>query len=108
METELVGKINKNIQDLKLEIKSIKKTQTEENLEVKILGTQTGPKEANSTNRTQEMGKRMSGIEDTTEEMNTLAKNMVHLHNGILFNYKGGGHHEFCRQMDGTRKYHPE
>jgi hypothetical protein len=35
-------------------------------------------------------------------------KNVVHLHNGILFRYSKQGHHEFCRQMDGTRKYHPE
>jgi hypothetical protein len=35
-------------------------------------------------------------------------ENVVHLHNGILFSYLKQGHHEFCRQMDGTRKYHPE
>jgi hypothetical protein len=26
----------------------------------------------------------------------------------ILFSYSKQGYHEFCRQMDGTRKYHPE
>jgi hypothetical protein len=32
-------------------------------------------------------------------------ENVVHLHNGILLSYKELGHAEFCRLMDGTRKY---
>jgi hypothetical protein len=32
-------------------------------------------------------------------------ENVVHFYNGILLK---GGHHEFYRQMDRTRKYHPE
>jgi hypothetical protein len=35
-------------------------------------------------------------------------ENVVHLHNGILFSYWEWGHREFCRQMNRTRKYHPE
>jgi hypothetical protein len=35
-------------------------------------------------------------------------KNLVHLHNGILLTYSKQGHHEFCRQMNGTIKYFPE
>jgi hypothetical protein len=38
-------------------------------------------------------------------------ENVVHLHNGILFSYlkkKKKRHHDFCRQMDGPTKYHPE
>jgi hypothetical protein len=38
----------------KLETESIKKPQTEGNLEMKNLGTQTGTSEASITNRTQE------------------------------------------------------
>jgi hypothetical protein len=34
-------------------------------------------------------------------------ENVVHLHDGVLLRYKGG-HPQFCRQMGGTRKYHPE
>jgi len=36
------------------------------------------------------------------------SENVVHLHNGILFNYKQREHYEFCRQIEGTRKGHPE
>jgi hypothetical protein len=35
-------------------------------------------------------------------------ENVVHFHNGILFSYFKKEPHKFCRQMDGTRKYHPE
>ena len=35
-------------------------------------------------------------------------ENMVHLHNGLLLSYKEWGYPEFCRQINGTRKYHPE
>ena len=43
--------MNKICQDLKIEIQLRLKTQTEGNLEMKILGTQTGTSEANLTNR---------------------------------------------------------
>jgi hypothetical protein len=33
------------------------------------------------------------------------AENVVHLHSGILLSYLEQGYPEFCRQMDGTRKY---
>jgi hypothetical protein len=34
---------------------------------------------------------------------------VVHLHNGILLSQKKKKrYHEFCQEMDGTRKYHPE
>jgi hypothetical protein len=41
-----------------------------------------------------------------TQRMNT--ENVVHVHNGRVFSYEKWGHHEFYRQMGGTRKYHPE
>jgi hypothetical protein len=34
--------------------------------------------------------------------------NVVHLHNGILVIFLKQGHHELGRQVDRTRKYHPE
>ena len=35
-------------------------------------------------------------------------ENVIHLHNETLLSYEEQGHPEFRRQMDGTRKYHPE
>jgi hypothetical protein len=42
----------------------------------------------------------------STEEW--IEKNLIHLHNGILLRYEKEGYYEFCRQMDRSRKYHPE
>ena len=61
----------KTIQDLEVEIESIKKTQTEGNLKVKNLGNQTGTSEASLSNRILRDKDRNSGIEDTIEEMGT-------------------------------------
>jgi hypothetical protein len=35
-------------------------------------------------------------------------ENVVHLHNGIILSYLKQGHHENFRQINVTRKYHPE
>jgi hypothetical protein len=34
-------------------------------------------------------------------------ENVVHFHKEILLSHFLKGHHDFHRQMDGTRKYHP-
>lgn len=49
------------VQDLKMEMESIKKTQTEENLEMENLGTQTKISEARLSNRIQEIKVKISG-----------------------------------------------
>ena len=53
---------NKTVQDLKVEIDSIKKTQIEGNLKMKNLGTQVENSEVSLPNRIQEMEERMSDI----------------------------------------------
>jgi hypothetical protein len=35
-------------------------------------------------------------------------KNVEHLHNGVLLSYLKLQFHEYCRQIDGTTKYHLE
>ena len=64
--------------DLKVEIEAIKKTQTNGILEMENLGKRTGPTDANITNRIQKMKERISGIEDTREEINQ-SKKMLNL-----------------------------
>ena len=54
---------NKTIQEMKMEIDTIKKAQTKGILEIKKLGIWTGTAEANFTNRIQKMEERISGIE---------------------------------------------
>ena len=60
--------MKKTGQDLKVEIESGKNTQSGLKLEMKNLGTQTETSEAHLTSRTQDIGERISGIEDMVEE----------------------------------------
>jgi chromosome segregation ATPase len=69
-----VKELNKIIQDLKMEVETIKKTQRETTLEVEILGNKSGPIDASITNRIQEMEERISGAEDCIENMDTTIK----------------------------------
>ena len=60
--------MNKSTQDLKIEIETIKKSQWERTLEIEILGKRSGVTDANITNR---IAERISGIEDTIEDIDT-------------------------------------
>ena len=62
------------MKDLKVEIEAIKKTQTEDILGLEILGKRTGSTDASITNRIKTMEERISGIEDTIEEIDTSVK----------------------------------
>ena len=57
--------LNKTIQDLKMEIETIKKSQRETTLEIENLGKRSGVIDASITNRIQEIEERISGAEDT-------------------------------------------
>jgi prefoldin subunit 5 len=59
--------INKTILDLKREVDTIKKTQSEATLEIETLGKKSGTIDASISNRIQEMEKRISGTEDSIE-----------------------------------------
>ena len=61
--TEQVKELNKTIQDLKLEVETIKKTQREKSLEIEILGKKSGNIDASISNRIQEMEERISGLQ---------------------------------------------
>jgi uncharacterized protein YukE len=66
-----VKEINKTVQDVKMEIEAINKTQTEAILEMKNLEKRTATTDRGITNRVQEMKDRISGVEDTIEEIDT-------------------------------------
>ncbi|KAL6082496.1 hypothetical protein STEG23_002745 [Scotinomys teguina] len=78
-----IKQVNETVQELKTEIEAIKKTQTEGKLEMDNLSKLTGTTDASITNRTQEVEDRISGIEDTIEEIdisvkeNTKAKKVI-------------------------------
>jgi hypothetical protein len=57
--------MNKTILDLKREVETIKKTQSEGKLEIETLGKKSGTIDASISNRIQEMEERISGAEDS-------------------------------------------
>jgi predicted nucleic acid-binding Zn-ribbon protein len=69
-----VKKLNKTIQDLKIETETMKKSQREKSLVIESLGNRSGVIDASITNRIQELEERTSGIEDTIENIDTTVK----------------------------------
>jgi wobble nucleotide-excising tRNase len=72
--TKQVMEWNKTIQDLKREVETIKKTQSETILEIEILGKKSGTIDASISIRIQEIEERISGAEDSIENMGTTIK----------------------------------
>jgi predicted nucleic acid-binding Zn-ribbon protein len=66
--------MNKTIQDLKMEIETIKKSQRETTLEIENLGNGSGVIDAKITNRIQEIEENISGAEDTIENIDQQSK----------------------------------
>jgi chromosome segregation ATPase len=66
--------MNKTILDLKREVDTIKKTQSEATLEIENLGKKSGTTGASIRNRIQEMKERISGAEDSIENISTTIK----------------------------------
>ena len=66
--------MNKTILDLKREVDTIKKTQSEAALEIEILGKKFETTDVRISNRIQEMEERISGAEDSLENIGTTIK----------------------------------
>jgi hypothetical protein len=65
--------LNKTIQDLEMEVETIKKTQRETTLEIEVLGKKSGSINSSISNRIQEMEERILGA-DSIENMDTTIK----------------------------------
>jgi hypothetical protein len=72
--TKQVKKWSKTIQDLKIEIETIKKPQRETTLELENLGKRSGVIDASITNRIKEIEERISGTDTTIEYIDTSVK----------------------------------
>ena len=69
-----VMEMNKTVLELKREVDTIKKTQSEATLEIETLGKRSGTIDASISNRIQEMEERISGAEDSIENIDTTVK----------------------------------
>jgi chromosome segregation ATPase len=72
-----VKELNKTIQELKMEIETIKKSHMETTLELESLGKRSGVIGASITNRIQEIKERISGTEDNIENIDITVKENV-------------------------------
>ena len=66
--------MNKTILDIKREVDTIKKTQSEATLEIETLRKKSGTIDVSISNRIQEMEERISGAEDSIENIGTTIK----------------------------------
>ena len=66
--------LNKTVHDLKMEVETIKKSKRETTLGLENLGKISGVIGASITNRIQEIEERISGAEDTIENIDTTVK----------------------------------
>ena len=66
--------MNKVVQDLKVQVETINKTQMGASIEVGNLEKKSGITDVNIINRIQELEERISGVEDILEDITTTAK----------------------------------
>ena len=96
-----VKEMNKTIQDLKMEIETIKKSQRETTLEIENLGKRSGVIDASITNRIQEIEERISGAEDTIENIDTTVKENAKMQKAPNPKHPGNpGHNEKTKPKD--------
>ena len=72
--TKKLKELNKTIQEFKMEIENIKKSQRETTLKMQKLGNRSGSIDASITNRIQEVKERISGVKNTIENIETTIK----------------------------------
>jgi hypothetical protein len=66
--------LTKTIQDLEMEVETMKKSQRETTLEIETLGKKSGTIDVSISNRIQEMEETISGAEDSIGNMDTTIK----------------------------------
>jgi hypothetical protein len=69
-----VMELNKTIQNPKGEVETIKETKSKTTLEIENLGKKAGTIDTSISNRIQEMDERISGEDDSIENMGTTIK----------------------------------
>jgi FtsZ-binding cell division protein ZapB len=93
--TKQVKEWNKTIQDLQMEVETIKKSQREATLEIENLGKKSGVRDARITKRIQKIEERISGVEDTIENIDTTVKESTKCKNILTQN---------IQEIQGTRR----
>jgi DNA repair exonuclease SbcCD ATPase subunit len=96
-----VKELNKTIQNLKMEVETIKKPQRVTTLEIEILGKKSGATDASFTNTTQEMEEKISGAEDSIENMEKINQRKCKMQKDPNSKHPGNsGHNEKTKRKD--------
>jgi predicted nucleic acid-binding Zn-ribbon protein len=96
-----VTELNKTIQDLNMEVETIKKTQRETTLEIEILRKKSGTIDACISNRIEEIEERISCAEDSIESMDTTIKENAKCKKDPNSKHPGNpGHNEKTKPKD--------
>jgi predicted nucleic acid-binding Zn-ribbon protein len=98
-------KLNKTIQDLKRKVETRNKTQKETTLEIETLGKKSGTIDASISNRIYEMEERISGAEDSIENIDTKIKENAKWKKDPNSKYPGNpGHNDKTKPKDNTSR----
>ena len=92
--------LNKTIQDIKREVETIKKSKKKTTLEIEILVKKSGTIDASIINRIQEMEERISGAEDSIENISTTIKDNAKCKNPNSKHPGNPGHNEKTKPTD--------
>ena len=93
--------LNKTTQDLKRKVDTIKKAQSEAKLEIETLANNSGTVDASISNRIQEMEERISGAEDSIENISTTIKENAKCKKILTQNIQENpGHNEKTKPTD--------
>jgi prefoldin subunit 5 len=96
-----VKDLNKTIRDIKMEIETIKKSQRETTLEIENLGKRSRVIDVSITNRIQKIEERISGAEDTIENIVTTMKESIKKQKAPNPKHPGNpGHNEKTKPKD--------
>jgi predicted nucleic acid-binding Zn-ribbon protein len=97
---QIVKEMKETIQDLKMEIITIKESQEEKTLEIENLGKRSGVIDASITNRIQEIEERISGAEDTIDIIDTTFKENAKYKKLLTQSLQAPGHNVKTKPKD--------
>ena len=93
--------MNKTVLDIKREVDTIKKTQSEATLEIETLGKKSGTIDSSISNKIQEMEERISDAEDSIKNISTTIKENEKCKKILTQNIQEiQGHNEKTKPMD--------
>jgi hypothetical protein len=100
-----VKELKKPVEDLKIEIATMKKSEIEAALEMKNLGKRSGATDASINNRTQEIEERISNVDDIKEDIGTIGQRKYKVQKVLNGKHSGNsGHNEKTKPRNNRKR----